>query len=107
MPGSIPIEKMVFTSDKDAARIIRAYEIDYADFFEGRSIQAGEALYFFKNGAPVEVEKIFNFMNLNGLATRQLPALGNQEFLYLFSLACINKMTIILTGGCRKDKKET
>ena len=52
------------------------------------------------------VEKIFNFMDLNGLSKQQLPALDNQELLKLFSIACINKKTIILTGGCREELKE-
>ena len=62
-------------------------------------------MYFFKEGAPVQVERIANFMHPDGLTTQQLPHLGNQERLWSFALACINKTTIILTGGSGKDYK--
>ena len=97
VPETDDMEHDVICVSRDASRLARRFKIQSLNFKESRGVQAGDALYVFFPGEPVQVKKIANLPGEPIII--DLPEMPNQKKLLFFAVSCMADHTIIVSGG--------
>ena len=72
------------------------------NFFDCAGVQAGEDFYVLLfYGVPVSIKKICNLHSEPII--KNLPPMQHDKSIGDFAVACINKSTIVVTGGTMND----